>query len=187
MVGDPSYPPIGLGTTNNMTFQYVGSQGLESVHIEARGGGTINETGFFEVWNTGTLPIKQVCIDLTPVMPSTAWNPTGALNSGGTLAAGTTFRHLTDVICDLTPATNPRYTLTGSDKKLCFDFVCPPAPADGFQGPTNHFIFDCDTVPTGNGSIYIGATVTVTFCTNTVLTGMLIADPNDPNAAQVDL
>ncbi|MEE9127336.1 MAG: hypothetical protein V3U11_09360, partial [Planctomycetota bacterium] len=134
-------------------------------------------------------------IDFTSITTSTTWNPGGGLNTGGTLLAGTTFRHLTDVICDLTPKAQtpptPRYKLTASNKKLCFDFVCPPKtnPRAGFQGPTNHFIFDSDTTGANNGpgSAYIGATVTVTFCSNRVVTGKLIADPKDPTAAQIDL
>ena len=106
---------------------------------------------------------------------------------GGTLALGTSIRHMTDVICDLTPKTNPRYTLTAGSKKLCFNFTVPPAPADGFQGPTNHFIFDCDTNRGGNGAIYAGAMVTVTYCTNIQASGSLQIDPNDPLGAQVDL
>ncbi|MHC4853697.1 MAG: LamG-like jellyroll fold domain-containing protein, partial [Planctomycetota bacterium] len=191
VVGDGTYPPVGLGTTNRMLFEYVAAKGPEKVHVEARGVNVINDTGFWEVWNMGLLPIKQVCIDLSTITTATTWNPTGGLNTGGTLAAGTSFRHQTDVICDLTPKAQtppvPRYTLTANNTNLCFTFACPPAPANGFQGPTNHFIFDADTIPAGAGSAYIGATVTVTFCSNRKVQGKLIADPKDPNAAVVDL
>ncbi len=189
VVADPTYPPIGLGTTNNMLFEYVGAKGAQKVHVEARGGSAGNETGFWEVWNTGVLPIKQVCIDFTTIATNTVWTPASAMNSGGTLLAGTSIRFMTDVICDLTPKTSPRYTLTTNQKKLCFNFVSPPAPANGFQGPTNHFIFDSATNRnyTASGSGYIGATITVTFSSNRSVTGKLIADPNDANAAQIDL
>ena len=147
----------------------------------------LQDTGFFEIWNTGSLPIKQVTIDFTSITTNTTWDAAGALNSGGTLAAGTSFRHGTDTICDLTPTTNPRYTLDATNKILTFKFNVPPAPANGFQGPTNHFIFDCRTNRGGSGAIYIGAKVTVTWSTNTSKSGNLAADTNDPQGAQVDL
>ncbi len=181
---DPSYPPMGAATTNRLCFEYVTPKPGPHAHVEARGMNVIQETGFWEVWNTGTIPIKKVCIDLATATNSTSWLPTGSLNSGGTLAAGTSFRFLTDKVCDLLPKTNPRYTLTG--KALCFTFQCPPAPGGGFQGPTNHFVFDCSTNPARAGNGYVGATVTVTFCNNKVLSGKLVPDPKDPKACQVD-
>ncbi len=182
---DPTYPPMGAATTNRMCFEYVAPKAGPHAHVEARGINVIQETGFWEVWNTGTVPIKKVCIDLATAQNSTSWLPTGSLNSGGTLAAGTSFRFFTDKVCDLVPKNNPRYTLTG--KALCFTFQCPPAPGGGFQGPTNHFLFDCSTTPTRPGNGYVGATVTVTFCNNKVLSGKLALDPKDPKACQVDL
>lgn len=183
--GDPSYP-TGFGVTNHTSFQYVKSIGVNNVHVEARGGSALQDTGFFEVWNTGSIPIKSVTIDFTPIATSTTWTVAGALNSGGTLAAGTSFRHKTAAICDLTPAANPRFTIDTTMKILKFTFNC--TAAGGFEGPENHFIFDCRTSQGGNGSLYIGAKVTVEFCVPSLTkTGNLVADPNDPNAAQVDL
>jgi len=183
---DATYP-TGVASTNRTTFEYVTPKVGYGAHVEARGSNVIQETGFWEIWNTGTVPIKEVCIDFTTNTTANTWVPTGSLNSGGTLAAGTSFRHLTDSVCDLTPTTNPRYTIDTLGLKLCFQFVCPPAPADGFQGPSNHFIFDCDTSVDQAGSGYVGATVTVTFCDNKVLSGKLAIDPKDPNGAQIDL
>lgn len=183
---DPGYPPIGIASTNRTTFMYVNPtrQG-PAVHVEARGVDVIQVTGFFEVHNTGTVPITKFELDLGPVAKT--WDPMGALNSGGTLATGDSYRYNTDAICDLTPASPPtsRYTVTGTT--LAFNFTAPPAPADGFQGPTNHFVFDCDTSVTGSGATFIGAIAKVTFADNTVLSGPLIADPNDPQAAIIDL
>lgn len=181
---DPTYPG-GIATTNRATFEFVKALPGPHAHVEARGSDVIQETGFWEIWNTGTVPIKEICIDFTPLTTATTWSPTGALNSGGTLAAGDSIRFQTDVICDLTPAANPRYTLDATSKKLCFKFTCPPAPADGFQGPTNHFIFDCATVPQQAGNLFAGAIVTVTWCDSTVKILPLVADtPNQ--RAQVD-
>jgi len=189
IVIDPTYPPAGFGTTNNMTCEFVAAKAATAAHVEARGGSAGNDIGFWEVWNTGVLGIKQVCIDFSTMTSAVTWTPAGTMNTGGTLAGGDSFRNLTDVICDLTPKNNPRYTLSSNNQKLCFNFACQNPPANGFQGPTNHFIFDCATSQnyalTGAG--YIGATVTVTFCNNQTKTGKLIADPKDAQAAQVDL
>ncbi len=187
VMGDGTYPPIGLGAANNTLFEYVKTKGAFAAHVEARGVSALQDTGFFEVWNTGSLPIKEVTIDFTPIVTSTTWMPTGALNSGGTLATGDSFRHGTDAICDLTPATNPRYTIDATSKILTFKFVLPPAPANGFQGPTNHFVFDCRTNQGGSGATYAGAKVTVTWSTSTSKSGILVVDPSDPQGAQIDL
>ncbi len=184
---DSSYSPLPIAVSNRCTFEFVTPtrQG-PAVHVEARGVNTIQDTGFFEVWNTGTVPITQVEIDLVGTTAA-GWNPTGRLNSGGTLATGDSFRFQTDAICDLVPGTNPRYVLRNGTDTLRFTFAAPPASAGGFQGPTNHFLFDCDTAVTGTGAAFVGALVRVTFADNTVRTGTLAADPNDPLGAQVDL
>lgn len=183
---DSTYPPAGLGSTNNMTFEYITPVKKYGVVWDVRGINTIQDTGFWEIWNTGTVPIKEAVLDLTAVSPSITWDPAGALNSGGTLAAGTSFRHMTDTICSLTPKTGTRYTIDATNKILTFKFAPPSAMDTGFEGPINHFIFDCDTMPTGTGRRYLGATIKVTFTDNKVLgPAALVADTSDPNGAQV--
>lgn len=188
VVGDPTYAPNGLGATNHMTFEYVGPKGAHSCHVEARGLNTIQETGFFEVWNTGVIKIKSVSIDLsTMANTGVTWDVGGGLNSGGTLLAGTSYRYQTDTICDLTPTSGTRYILSNGDAKLTFNFDTTTMPNGGFEGPTDHFLFDCDTKPaTGNGSYYVGATVEVTWSDGTTKKGVLTGTAGSP-LAEVDL
>jgi len=182
----------GLGTSNRTVLEYVAPIPGEHVHVEARGVSSLQVTGFWEVHNTGDTPIQQLCIDLSTAMPANQWNPGGALNSGGTLGALSTFRRNTDSICDLSLMPGPTLdgvavngsTLMGN--VLCFDFACPPTPNGGFEGPTDHFIFDSDLSAAGPGNNLIGATVTITYCNGVVQTGTMVADPADPQAAVLD-
>lgn len=178
---DGSYAS-GIGSSNRVAFEYVAAIGGEHAHIEARGISSLQVTGFWEIHNTGDVPIQQVCIDLTNASTTNGWNPTGALNSGGTLATLDTFRRNTDIICDL--INPPGFTVTGN--VLCFDFDCA-GPNGGFEGPTDHFIFDSDLTTAVGGGAMIGADITVTYCNGIVQTGILVGDPNDPLAAILDL
>lgn len=188
---DPTFFQAGsMGTSNRCVFEYVDATAGPHAHIEARGVSSLQVTGFWEIHNTGDVPIMQVSLDASTAATPSMWNPTGALNSGGTLATLTTFRRGTDLVCDL--VNPPGYTLDGvptnmgTGNVLTFDFMCPPAAGGGFEGPTDHFIFDCDFVASIGGAAAIGTTVTITYCDMTVQTGQLVADPADPAAAVLD-
>ena len=212
---DPAYPG-GVGASNEVGFAYSDCQGNTAspsvgphARVEARGVGSIQVSGFFEVHNTGNDPIVQVIIDLSTATgagaaPMTAFNPGGALNSGGTLMAGTSYRRNTEVLTGLDFAnagnTLGGYTefmgtgpngggVAGMPSGLQFDFI---SGGPAFDACIDKFLFDCDTQDAAaagnkNGEDAIGATVMVTFANGTVLMGTMVADPNDPNAAIIDL
>lgn len=208
---DAGYPGGGAGSLQT-GFVYSDCQGDTSTptpgphaRVEARGVGTIQVSGFWRVHNTGSVGISSVQIDLSTsnggggtVM--NAWNPTSALNSGGMMSAGTSYRKNTHVITglDFTVAGNTvgGYTevLTGTSVAgmpgaLRFDFT-------NFTACIDSLIFDCGDATTGSlagtaanlsGNNAAGATVTVTFTDSTVLVGTMAVDPSDPTASVVDL
>lgn len=188
---DPTYV-FGVAVASRRAWIYQPNEGGAGghFHAEARGVGTIQNTGFFEIWNTGDTNIMQVDFDLTGTAAA-GWAPAGLLNSGGTLATEDTYRFNTAVYCDLTPPPGggTSFLVGGAaNEMLTFMFDCTGVAGNGgFEGPQNHFIFDCATTGNGAGNTYIGATVTVTFCDNTMLSGQLIADPADPEGAILDL
>jgi hypothetical protein len=195
---DPAYP-FTVATTNLASFFYKNPIPGPHAHVEARGPGAIQVTAFWEVWNTGDVDITQVTINAaTATGGATGFIPTGALNTGGTLGAATSYRHNSEVFTALanlppgftaigTAGTQPGGTAV-TTSGLQFDFT-------NFSATIDHFHFDCagldggafpnNTNPQGSG--YIGSTVTVTFANTTVLTGTLVADPSDPTAAVIDL
>ena len=185
----------GIGTANRCVLEYVTPITGEHAHIEARGVSSLQVSTFWEIHNTGDVPIQQVCIDLSTAATTAAWEPAGAINSGGTLATLDTFRKSTDLICDLDTTNGPTvdnnnvtvFATGQTGVNLCLDFACPPSAAGGFEGPTDHFMFDCDINPAVNGAGLIGATVTVTYCNGVVQTGTMVSDPADPMAAILDL
>ncbi|NRA96771.1 MAG: LamG domain-containing protein [Planctomycetes bacterium] len=183
----------GLATSNRTVYEYVAATPGEHAHVEARGLSPMQVATFFEIHNTGNIPIQQICIDLSAT--GILWSPTAAMNSGGTLTTMDTFRRDTHLICDLDTTLGP--TLNGlhvntlvppaTGANLCFDFLSVTGPGGGFEGPTDHFIFDCQLAPTtGSGATLAGAAVTITYFTGVVQTGTMIADPADPNAAVLD-
>ena len=186
----------GIGTSNRTVYEYVSATAGEHAHVEARGLNSLQVATFWEIHNTGNVPIQQVCINLGPT--TNTWSPTGALNSGGTLATMDSFRRNTDVICDLDTVAGPTLEVGGvfqhvntvvagnAGALLCLDFLFGTAPAGGFEGPTDHFIFDCGLTTAVPGSGMIGADVTITYVNGVVQTGTLVADPADPNAAVLD-
>jgi hypothetical protein len=204
---DVGYPG-GVGGSNQVAFTYsecFGNPTAPSVaphaRVEVRGAGSIQVAGFWEVHNTGNTPITRVLIDLsTSTGGMIAWMPISLLNSGGTMATGTSYRRGSEINCglDFTVAGNVAggYTevLTGSSVAgipgaLQFDFL-------SFDSCIDSFIFDCGDAMLGSvsptaanltGNAAIGATVTVTFQGGATLSGTLAADPNDPQAAIIDL
>ena len=139
---------------------------------------------FYEIWNTGTLDITQVIIDTTTATGgATAFAPSAALNTGGTLAAGSSYRENTNVLTGLIGFTGvgPLATTPPTYRGLQFDF-------SNFSATIDELKFDCDTVLSNlAGSSLVGSTVTVTFSDTTFLTGTMIIDPSDANAAIIDL
>lgn len=192
---DPAYP-LGVGTSNRATFIYSDCAGQNSgphAHIEARGSGSIQVTGFWEVWNTGTVDITRVVIDLTTATGGAAgFDPNSFLNSGGMLSLGTSYRFNSEIYTGL-QSQPPGYmglnnavfgTLAGF-RTIQFDY-------NSFTACTDIFSFDSDIVTaagigTLTGASAIGATVTVTFANSTTLMGTLVADPADVNAAILNL
>jgi hypothetical protein len=184
---DPAYP-LGIAVTNRATFVYTNCNAASPgahVRVEARGTGAIQVQGFWEIHNTGFFDITQVTIDTTTCLANggtaTGFNTTGALNTGGTLASGTSYRFgsnnyvgLMNLPAGFTAIPAGSTTPTG----LQFAFT-------SFTGCTDALIFDCDSLPTGNmnGNAYIGATITVNFFGGAVLSGLMVADPGDPTAA----
>ena len=194
---DPAYPS-NLGISNRGTFVYSDPATVNPgahCHVEARGNGAIQVSTFWEIWNTGLDPITQVVVDATTCITNggTAggFYPVGLLNSGGTLATGTSYRLGSNVMCGLDTSVNAMGyaglgilvsgTLTGNTG-LQFNFT-------SFEAATDVFAFDCDsfTVQNTTGNAYIGATITVTFLSGGTVTGMLGVDPSAGNAAVLDL
>jgi hypothetical protein len=177
---DAGYPGF-VGVSNEGHFKYVDALPGNHAHVEARGVGAIQTTGFWEFTNTGSVDIMQVVVDAaTATGGATGFLPTGALNSGGTLAAGTSYRFGSEVITGLTGPLPGLFTAP-TPASLQFDFL-------SFNATIDDLIWDCESVPANiAGNTYIGATVTVTFVNATVLVGTLVADPLDPTAAVVDL
>jgi hypothetical protein len=187
---DANYPS-GIGTANRATFVYQNCPPQPHARVEARGAGAIQVLGFWEVHNTGGVSITRVVIDATTATGgATGFVPAGALNSGGTLQAGTSYRFGSNTFCGLTGGTPPGM-FTGLNLFTCvtatayrglqFDF-------NNFNPCTDVFVFDCDSCATNlNGNAFVGATVTVTFSDSTILSGPMILDPNDPRAAIIDL
>ncbi len=187
---DPGYPS-NLGISNRGTFVYsdpaVVNPGAHC-HIEARGNGAIQVATFWEIWNTGLDPIVRVTIDATTCAANggsaTGFLPTGLLNSGGTLSAGTSYRLGTDISCGLVGNYTGIGVAGAGVAGLQFDFT-------SFEAATDVFAFDCDSlaVQNANGNVYIGATVSVYYASAPLVPviGLLIADPFATNAAQLDL
>lgn len=187
---DPAYP-FGLGTSPRAGFVYSDCATVNPgahAHIEARGNGAIQVASFWEIHNTGNVDITQVIIDTTTCAANggtaTGFTPAGFLNSGGNLAAGTSYRFLTETYAGLvglpigfTPIPAGSVSPTG----LQFDFT-------NFTACTDEFVFDCESIPANtSGNAYIGATVTVTFASGPPLTGLMVADPSATNAAIINL
>jgi hypothetical protein len=181
---DAAYP-FSVGVSNVGKFRYVTPVGLGGhAHVEARGTAAIQVATFYEVWNTGTVDITQVIIDTTTATGgATAFAPSAALNTGGTLAANSSYRENTDVLTGLIGFTgvSPLATTPPTYRGLQFDFA-------NFTATIDELKFDCDTVPSNlAGSSLVGSTVTVTFSDLSVLTGTMILDPLDATAAIIDL
>jgi len=187
---DANYP-LGIGTANRATFVYQACPPEPHARVEARGAGAIQVLSFWEVHNTGGVSIARVVIDATTATGGAmGFVPSGALNSGGTLQAGTSYRFNSNTFCGLTGGTPPgNFTplnlfTCGTQtayRGLQFDF-------NNFNPCTDVFIFDCDSCATNlNGNAYIGSTVTVTFSDSTVLSGPMVADMSDPLAAIINL
>lgn len=178
--------PSALATSNRVSFVYVTPQAGPHCHVEARGVSQIQNTGFWEIWNTGTEAITQVVWDLSTVtgVGGTSFEVTGALNSGGTLATNDSYRFGTDQHVGLVMNGGVGYTglnpgtAAGTFGALQFDFT-------SFSPTVNHFVFDCDTPALGAGVDYVGATVTVTFASGATLMGTLTADPADPTEGAI--
>jgi hypothetical protein len=204
---DTGYPG-GAAGSNQVAYVYSNCQGAPAnpsvgphAHVEARGAGTIQVQGLWEIHNTGNTPITRVLIDLsTATGGMIAWNPTSALNSGGQMSLGTSYRAGSAVNAglDFTVAGNVvgGYTevLTGTSVAglpgaLQFDFT-------SFNACIDSFVFDCGDAAVGTvagtaanltGAAAVGGTVTVTFRGGATLMGTLVADPNDAQAAILDL
>jgi hypothetical protein len=177
---DPAYP-LGVGASNVLKAKYVDAIPGAHAHVECRGVGAIQQTGSWEFHNTGTVDITQVKVDaVTATGGATGFTPGGALNSGGTLLAGTSYRFGTAAITGLTGPAPGLFTPIGTTG-LQFDFT-------NFSATIDELVWDCESIPANApGNVYIGSTVTVTFADTTVLTGTLIADPLDGTAAVIDL
>ena len=181
---DAAYP-FGVGVSNVGKFRYVTPVAPGGhVHVEARGTAAIQVATFYEIWNTGTLDITQVIIDTTTATGgATAFAPSAFLNTGGTLAANSSYRENTDVLTGLIGFTgvSPLATTPPTYRGLQFDFA-------NFSATIDDLKFDCDTVLSNlAGSSLVGSTVTVTFSDTSVLTGTMIIDPLDATAAIIDL
>jgi hypothetical protein len=196
---DPAYP-ASLGISNRGSFVFSNPSVVNPgahLHIEARGNGAIQVSTFWEIWNTGVDDILSVTIDASTCVANggtaTGFFPAGALNTGGTLAAGTSYRLNSNAYCGLDTSVNPMgyapvgtalATPVGAYPGISFNF-------SSFQAGVDVFLFDCDSAATQNttGNAYIGATVTVTFASNptTPVTGLLMADPAAGNAAILDI
>lgn len=187
---DPTWPG-GIASSNRCTFIYTSTLPGAHFHAEARGVGIIQNTGFFEIWNTGSVNITQVVLDITTctALVPAEWFPAAALNSGGTLSGGDSYRFGTELHCGLVGGTftalNPG-AATGLPGAIQFDFT-------DFTS-VNNFIFDAGvsvgTVAAsqnGSGATLVGMTVTVTFQGGAVLSGVLAADPGDPTGVILDL
>lgn len=182
---DPTWQPSGVGVSNRCTFICADTTPGPHFHAEARGVGVIQNTGFFELWNTGTVNITQVLFDLSTSTggAGTDWAPAALLNSGGMLSTNDSYRYNSQLHCGLVGGTftaanvNPT---TGAPQALQFDFT-------DFTN-VNHFVFDC-AIAAGNvgGGSFAGTTVTVTYANGATLSGQLAADPADPNGVILDL
>ena len=177
---DPAYP-LGIGVSNVLKAKYVDPIPGAHAHVEARGVGAIQNTGFWKFSNTGSVDITQVIVNAnTATGGATGFTPGGALNSGGTLLAGTSYRFGTATITGLAGPPPGLFTPIGTSG-LQFDFT-------NFTATIDDLVWDCESIPANiAGNFYIGSTVTVTFADTSVLTGTLVADPGDGTAAVIDL
>lgn len=194
---DGAYPN-GIATTGTAVFLHKNPLTGPHAHVESRGTGAIQVTGFHEVWNTGDTAITQVIIDATTCLANggsaTGFAPSCALNSGGNLGLGTSYRFGTQGLTGLTNLPSG-FTGIGLTSTPCVGTAAAVNMYAGLQfdfadfSPTiDHLVFDCDILPSNaNGNALIGATVSVTFANATVLSGLMVADPADATAAVIDL
>lgn len=189
---DPSSPGF-FGGSNVCTLRWADALPGPHAHIESRGSGAIQVFGFHEIRNTGSEAITSVTINCMPLGAGIGLVPSGALNSGGSLAAGTSYRNGTALTTGLTGPTPGLFTGTNP-----FPVTVGGLPAtaygtlnftfNSFEATIDALDWDCEIIPAnGTGAALIGASVTVVFASGATLTGTLIADPTDPFAAQVDL
>ncbi|MSR74144.1 MAG: hypothetical protein EXS14_01565 [Planctomycetes bacterium] len=183
-----------IGSSNVCTMRWADALPGDHAHVEARGSAAIQVFGFHEMRNTGSTAITSVTINCLPLGAGVVgFSPAGALNSGGSLFAGSSYRNGTEVFTGLAgtapglfTGTNPFATTVGglaatAYSTLSFTFT-------SFDATIDELVWDCDLVPNNSvGSVLIGATVSVTFASGVTLTGTLVADPLDPFAAQIDL
>jgi hypothetical protein len=189
---DPAYPGT-IATTNLAVAAHKNPIPGPHAHIEARGPGAIQVTGYWEIWNTGDTDITSVTIDATTCVANggtaQGFVPTWPLNSGGMLSNGSSYRFNSQTYTGLTmlpggftgvTAYTTAAALAGF-RGLTFAF-------SDFSATIDHLIFDCEADPANvAGSAYRGATVTVNFAGGIVLMGTLAPDPADPQAMVLDL
>lgn len=180
-----------------------------SVIVEAVGANSFNSdttSGFFRIINVGGVQIQDVTFDFatspnpaqaTMVFDTDQVSMADIFEGGNSNAVGClgTYRNGCDASCGLVydaantvpatpcdPAANTGWigtnpTITDSWKTLQFRFT-------SFNATNQVFEFDCDTDGGAgtNGGSMDGMVVTITTSTG-VLTGVLAADPADPNRA----
>ncbi|MAG58459.1 MAG: hypothetical protein CMJ83_19400 [Planctomycetes bacterium] len=192
---DGAYPSQ-TGTSNLMRLPWVDPIPGPHARIAVRGNASIQILGFFRVLNTGDEAITQVIFDASPLGANTGFAPSCGLNTGGSLALGTSYRFGTDVTSGLILGTNNGWTGLGMFAYNCLGAL--PGSGNGYSGlqfdfsgftaTVDEFVFDSGTVaPNVNANYFIGMNISVTFSSGVTLSGALVADPNDPDAAIIDL
>ncbi len=172
---------------------------LPRVVVECNGGNsyTANPDGFWRVTHTGTTPANITSVVLSFAGATGPANGVyfdtdqGMPSGSGSFNQGQTYEQNSDVTCGLDYSVSAPYPGSGwigssfvsgaSLNTVEFRFT-------GGQFNGNTFRFNADTDPGTQGSQdHIGMNVTVTMSNGDVLTGVLGADPTNPNRSVIEL